>query len=410
MGKVKPKVKKPIEENEFLNDLIDEVKAQDNSEDEVSDDLSERFNVLAPNIKNDSNEKKNNLFLDSVAADSIQSDQINSDDLPTVFKHIRKDIKAPKLRQSLYSNQNDEEPAHAIPEEKPEPLQIKNNDKTVPSMDSAGFSGQETSAQRTSTSATMGASTVASSEPDRTIAVEGARGGRAVLQERVVTGALKGTRNGQVYTSLDASLAQAETLKIAQSRIKELEVEIDRLRTENDDLASAGDVVTRRVEDLQIRLHRLEKEKHDLADQSKSELLILRGNLQFKDSELSKTKAKLEDLDMRMKSDFRKIRVRERELENRLELVRGEKQALMRAKDEKILDLQRKLDQYKSELDLYRAKVQDLNKIMENQHDQMQKTIRALRIALVNLEHEDSSDTQTESSSEEDSDEMKKAK
>ena len=161
---------------------------------------------------------------------------------------------------------------------------------------------------------------------------------------------------------------------------------------------------------MQIRVHRLEKEKGDLADQSRNEQLILKGNLQFKDAELSKAKAKLDDLDMRIKSDFRKIRVRERELENRLELVRGEKQALMRAKDEKILDLQRRLDQYKSELDLYRSKVQDLNKIMESQHDQMQKTVRALRIALVNLEHEDSSDMQVENSSERDSEDQKKAK
>ena len=400
MGKVKPKAKKSIEENEFLNDLIDEVKAQDNSEDEMSDELSEKFNVLAPHTRKDNDDHRINLFAESRAGDS-------SDDLPTVFKHIRKDIKAPKLRQSLHGDDNDEV-VNVEQEEEPQRPQPRANDKTIASADSMNSSNQDTAAQN-STLATAGA-TVPNGEPDRTIAVEGARGGRPVLQERVASGALKGTRSGQVYTSLDASLAQAETLKIAQSRIKELEIEIDRLRTENDDLASAGDVVTRRVEDLQIRLHRLEKEKHDLQDQSKSEMLILRGNLQFKETELSKTKAKLEDLDMRMKSDFRKIRVRERELENRLELVRGEKQALMRAKDEKILDLQRKLDQYKSELDLYRAKVQDLNKIMENQHDQMQKTIRALRIALVNLEHEDSSDTQTESSSEEDSDEMKKAK
>lgn len=380
MGKAKARAKKSVEENEFLKDLIDEVKSlEDSVVEEVDDDsLSPEFNVITP-----STEDNPSQAVDGYISNNLGETNESPTELPTVFAHIKKDIKAPRLKQN-----NGEE------------SQSKSHEQTIASA--------ETSAQETATAATMGSSTGASVS-DRTIAVEGARGNRPILQEKVATGALKGTRNGQVYTSLDASLAQAETLKIAQSRIKELEVEIDRLRTENDDLASAGDVVTRRVEDLQIRLHRLEKEKSELAAQSKSEVLLLKGNLQFKETELSKTKAKLEDLDMRIKSDFRKIRVRERELENRLELVRGEKQALMRAKDEKILDLQRKLDQYKSELDLYRAKVQDLNKIMENQHDQMQKTIRALRIALVNLEHEDSNETPQDSSGNE-AEDYKKAK
>lgn len=405
MGKPKAKAKKNIEENEFLNDLIDEVKSIDNSQDDVEDDsLNSQYNILSPATRSkiDDDQKINPLFMDSVAveSDSGRGNKDSSDDLPTVFAHLNENIKAPKLRMGQEDGPRDESEVDASN------LTTPSNEQ-IPKFPPETLRGN--SDQSTSTAATM-SSTAVNTEADRTIAVEGAKGNRAILQEKVATGALRGTRNGQVYTSLDASLAQSETLKIAQTRIKELEIEIDRLRTENDDLASAGDVVTRRVEDLQIRVHRLEKEKGDLADQSRNEQLILKGNLQFKDAELSKAKAKLDDLDMRIKSDFRKIRVRERELENRLELVRGEKQALMRAKDEKILDLQRRLDQYKSELDLYRSKVQDLNKIMENQHDQMQKTVRALRIALVNLEHEDSSDMQVENSSERDSEDQKKAK
>ncbi len=388
MGKPKIKPKKAFEENEFLNDLIDEVKAIDISDDDVEDDsLSSQFNILTPSTQIENGRKKSYGYFEN-----NQGEKNGEDELPTVFADIKKDIKAPKLKNNSLIEESTESKAQ---------------DKTVASIDSVPKVSQDTSLQETA--ATAG-STVVHAETDRTVAVEGARGNRAILQEKVAAGSLRGTRNGQVYTSLDASLAQSETLKIAQSRIKELELEIDRLRTENDDLASAGDVVTRRLEELQIRLLRLEKEKNDLVEQSKNEILILKGNLQFKETELSKTKLKLDDLDMRIKSDFRKIRVRERELENRLELVRGEKQALMRAKDEKILDSQRKLEQYKSELDLYRAKVQDLNKMMENQHDQMQKTIRALKIALVNLEHDDSSDMQVEDSSEADSEQSRKAK
>jgi chromosome segregation ATPase len=346
----------------------------EDSDDEVSDDsdsLSERFSVLSPDkaIKNDKPIKDPFKSI-------YDSDYDSDDELPTAFANIKKGIKV-----EASSEQRAETPESSN--------QNRSNEKTIVSDPTAQ------TARNTETIAT-------SEEPDRTVAVTGARG-RQVIQEKVATGALKGTRNGQVYTSLDASLAQSETLKIAQTRIKELEIEVDRLRTENDDLASAGDIVTRRVEDLQIKLLRIEKEKADIVDQSRNEILILKGNLQYKETELSKTKAKLEDLEIRIKTDFRKIRVRERELENRLELVRGEKQALMRAKDEKILELQRKLDQYKSELDLYRDKVQDLNKNMESQQEQMQKTIRALRIAMINLENDELNESRKTSSSEEES-------
>jgi chromosome segregation ATPase len=370
MGKPKSKSKKSIEENEFLRDLINEVKAIDISDDDSSDtELSGQFNILTPGTKTE--------HVHGFISGSDTSAE-SAEELPTVFAHIRKDIKAPDLK----------DPSSEA--EVQSSAQSRSADNTVASQDSTQQNATALAGNQNST--------VVASEPDRTIAVEGARNRKAVSHDRGTHGAFKPTRPAQVYTNLDASLVQAETLKIAQGRIKELEGEIDRLRQENDDLASAGDIVTKKLEEVQIKAQRLEKEKADLAEQSKSEILILKGNLQYKQNELSKTKAKLEDLESRIKTDFRKIRVRERELENRLELVRGEKQALMRAKDEKILDLQRKLDQYKSELDLYRVKVQDLNKLMETQQDQMQKTIRALRVALVNLEHEDSAEmTSTES-------------
>lgn len=379
MAKAKKK-KVEIEENEFLRGLIDEVKAiDDDSRIELGEDSDSIDDILQPGVKDEDEAPKIKGILD-LGQDSVVV-QHSEPQIPTAFINLGQAIKK-------------EEPPPRIPSSKPSSA----NEKTIATPEPA----------------TATAAIPQGSQSDRTIAVEGARGGhnRPVLQEKVATGALKGTRSGQVYTSLDASLAQAETLKIAQDRIKELELEVDRLRQENDDLASASDVVSKRMEELQVRVMRVEKEKTNLAEQSKNELLILKGQLSNKDTQLSKAKTKIEDLDLRIKSDFRKIRVRERELENRLELVRAEKQALMRSKDETILDLQRKLDHFKSELDLYRSKVQDLNKSMEEQQEQMRKTVRALRVALSNLEHEEATEAVQTGEAEvsaEKSDDLKKA-
>lgn len=208
-------------------------------------------------------------------------------------------------------------------------------------------------------------------------------------QEKVVIGSLRGSRAGNVMTSMDASLAQAENLKIAQQRILELEGENDRLRQENEEVSSAADIIRGRLEELGARITSLDREKGEIQEAAQNEIMILKGNLQYKESEVAKSRMKIDELDNRLRSDFKKIRVKERELENRLELARAEKAALIRAKDENILELKRKVDQLQSEIDNYREKCLELNKTIESHQDQFKRTVRALRLALANLETKD---------------------
>lgn len=230
-------------------------------------------------------------------------------------------------------------------------------------------------------------------DADKTIAVEGfanAKIGprRSDVDVKVSVGNFRGSSRGaaNVLTSVDASLAQAENLKFAQQRILELEKEVEHLRAENEDLASAGEIIRNRTDELTVRVTSLEKEKEEIRESAQSEILILKGNLQYKENEVAKARIKVEELDARLKSDFKKIRVRERELENRLELLRAEKSALIRSKDEYILEQKRKIDQLSQELDNYRQKCLELNKTIEANQDQVKRTERALRLALTNLE------------------------
>jgi hypothetical protein len=239
------------------------------------------------------------------------------------------------------------------------------------------------------------ASSASSRDGDKTIAVEGfanARLGKRKMSDvdvKVSVGSFRGGHrpgSANVFTSVDASLAQAENLKIAQQRILELEKEAEFLRAENEELASAGEIIRSRTEDLAVRINAMEKEKAEIAESAHSEMLILKGNLQYKENEGVKARLKVEELEARLKSDFKKIRVRERELENRLELLRAEKAALVRSKDEYILEQKRKVDQLSQELDNYRRKCLELNKALDANQDQFKRTERALRLALTNLE------------------------
>ncbi len=87
-----------------------------------------------------------------------------------------------------------------------------------------------------------------------------------------------------------------------------------------------------------------------------------------KEAELSK--AKVDKFKGRLGHDLHKIPVRKRDLENRLELSRGKKEALLRHKDDAILDLKRKLEQTSRNLTVYREKVGELYRGIETNNEQ----------------------------------------
>lgn len=283
-----------------------------------------------------------------------------------------------------------------------DPLAVPEIDENeLPKFESAeGHENEATRAVGVESTSTRGLSSHSVGEKSRTyagdheptIAADGFANRRLKKsdpQEKVVIGALRGSRSGNVMTSMDASLAQAENLKIAQQRILDLESENDRLRQENEEVSSAADIIRGRLEEMSSRITALDREKSDIKEAAQNEVMILKGNLQYKESEVAKARLRIDELEMRLKSDFKKIRVKERELENRLELARAEKAALIRAKDENILELKRKIDQLQSEIDNYREKCLELNKTIDSQQDQFKRTVRALRLALTNLESKD---------------------
>ncbi len=191
--------------------------------------------------------------------------------------------------------------------------------------------------------------------------------------------------------SSEASLGQADNLRIAQEKILELERENETLRQQNEELISASDIIKERSDLLTAQVNEYQNDKQDLEESFKNETALLKGHLQRKEVELQKAQLKIDDLDSRLKFDMKKIRIRERELENRLELIRAEKNALSKSKDDQILDLRRKMDVMQMEVESYRQKCVDLNKTLETNQDSFKRTTRALRLAMANLELQEES-------------------
>lgn len=206
---------------------------------------------------------------------------------------------------------------------------------------------------------------------------------------RASVGRFGALRSTGAPTVTEAALAQSESLRIAQNRILELEQEIERLRTQNEELGAAGETLRRRTDELRAENQKRESDYQYAVSTFEQEKSILQSTKEALQRDLENLRRKNEELELRISTNIQKIRVRERELENRLELVKMEGAALIRSKDEMILELKRQIDQLNLELNNFRTKNQELNRVATDKQEMLRRTVKALRLALSMLEGEE---------------------
>jgi hypothetical protein len=186
-------------------------------------------------------------------------------------------------------------------------------------------------------------------------------------------------------------LGQVEQIRIAQNRISFLEKEIETLRWDNEKLGAAAQLLQKKSEDLVTQKQKIENRFENFESKSAEENKILKSKIEKKREENKDLRIKLEDLESRLGQDVKRSGGRERELENRLELIKMEKISLVASKDEIILNLKRQIDQLQFEVESYRKKTSELQKAIDINDEQIRRTVRTLRLALTNLEVSDES-------------------
>lgn len=206
---------------------------------------------------------------------------------------------------------------------------------------------------------------------------------------RASVGRFGALRTTGTPTTTEAALAQSENLRIAQTRILELEQELERLRLQNEELGAAGETLRRRADELLAENQKRESDMNFTQSRFEQERSILQATKEALQRDLEITRRKNEELELRISTNIQKIRVRERELENRLELVKMEGTALIRNKDEIILELKRQIDTLNLELNNFRAKNQELNRLTNDKQEMLRRTVKTLRLALSMLEGEE---------------------
>ncbi len=178
------------------------------------------------------------------------------------------------------------------------------------------------------------------------------------------------------------TLQQSENLRVAQDRIVALETEIERLRMENEDLIATGDIFRERLDKIIVQNDNLKRTYEESREEFQQEKRALLDTLNSQTLEIEKMTVKNKELEKRLFSNIQQIRVRERELENRLELMKLDSQTLAREKDQYILDLKRQIDRMKMDSDTQKSKHNEISNKLEGYRSQNRNVIRGLQMIL----------------------------
>jgi len=201
------------------------------------------------------------------------------------------------------------------------------------------------------------------------------------------------------------TLQQSENLKLAQERLVDLEREIENLRKENADLISASDIFKERLDKMIVQNDHLKKNYEDSREEFQDEKRVLMDTLSDQRIEIEKTTVKNKELEKKLFNNFQQIRVRERDLENRLELMKLDSQTLFREKDKYILELKRKMEIIKMDLESQKNRNNASEDKLGKYRDQSRRAIRGLQMALHILKGSDITEEQTQNNSEHDNEE-----
>ena len=169
-------------------------------------------------------------------------------------------------------------------------------------------------------------------------------------------------------------------LKSAREQINDLERKVKNEKAQASELAYLANDQGRRIGEFEkektLALLGLQSEIDELRFQNRTKS----DKARVIETQMREATDEIERLKERVRTDIRKIRVREKELENKLEIVRKDSEALISARESKIMELKRKLDLLEFNMDL----LQDQNaREKENSSQLRERLAKAAQVVRV---------------------------
>jgi hypothetical protein len=178
----------------------------------------------------------------------------------------------------------------------------------------------------------------------------------------------------------DVSALSAQ-LKSAREQLQALEETLRQERGNNVEL-------NHKVEEQQRKIDGFEREKEAAVQSLQGEINELKFQIKAKTDKTRLLEMKVreameetERLKDRVRGDIRKIRVHEKELENRLEIMKKDSEALIGARENKIVELKRKLDLLEFNMDLLQDQYTREKENAAQLRERLMRAAKAVRLA-----------------------------
>jgi hypothetical protein len=192
-----------------------------------------------------------------------------------------------------------------------------------------------------------------------------------------------------------------EQLEISDGEREELALENERIQKEAHLLQVKVRELEHLHEEISKKLGQVDEENQQLAREKQREAeereradRHIADKLRKLETQAGENGEKYENLRVRVRKDIRKIRENERDLEARLELLRKDSETLLQARDEKVLEMQRKIDALEFDLDQVQDSRVQAQMEAERYLAKLSRVARALHIAVSMIEEDNTSEAE----------------
>jgi hypothetical protein len=170
-----------------------------------------------------------------------------------------------------------------------------------------------------------------------------------------------------------------------------------KLKRTHGELLDSNQDLHRELAASQTNEQLIKKELSHLREKHENEIAILKNDFAQNQQQQGNYQEQIEDLNRqkniwkeKISEDLKKIKLKEKELENRYELLKKDTETLLDSKDNQVLELKKKSDALELELESLEDRLRSEHAILNSIEGKKRRLIETLRLAISLLEEIDS--------------------
>ncbi len=175
--------------------------------------------------------------------------------------------------------------------------------------------------------------------------------------------------------------ALSSQLRSARQRVHSLEDSLEVEKARSGELAHENERQKQRISDFELEKQALRESADDELNELRLQLRARGDKLRYLELQVKEASGEMDQLRERVRQDLRRIRVREQELENRLELLKRDSAAQLTAREEKLNEVRRRSDMLEFNAELLQTQLEREKDVSRKLREQLAQVSRMVRLA-----------------------------